>query len=60
MLILTDPETFFLHPHYANYDYVLVRAGRIEPAWAKARLMARWRENAPKRFLKDWDARHGL
>jgi hypothetical protein len=56
MLMQADPHTFFLHPHYANYDYILVR--NIDPAWAKARLIARWRDNAPKRFLKDWDARH--
>lgn len=56
MLIAADPETFFVHPHYANYDYVLVRAGRIDPDWARARLITRWRGNAPKRFLKDWDA----
>lgn len=58
MLTHTDPETFFLHPHYANYDYVLVSAGRIDPVWANAGLIARWRDNAPKRFLKYWDARH--
>jgi hypothetical protein len=58
MLLLADPETFILHPHYAKHDYVLVRAGRIDPDWARARLFARWRDNAPKRFLKDWDARH--
>lgn len=56
MLMLADPDTFLLHPHYANYNYVLVRAGRIDPDWARARLIARWRENAPKRFLKAFDA----
>jgi hypothetical protein len=59
MLMAADPDTFFLHPHYAKFTYVLVRAGRIDPDWAKARLIARWRRNAPKRFLKDWDARNG-
>lgn len=56
MLLAADPATFTLHPHYANYPYVLVRAGRIEPAWAAARLTARWRAMAPRRWLKDWDA----
>lgn len=59
MLIAADPKTFFLHPHYLNYDYVLVRGGRIDPGWARARLIRQWREAAPKRFLKDWDAKHG-
>lgn len=57
MLMQADPETFFLHPHYRNHNLVLVRAGRIDPDWAKARLILQWRERAPKRFLKEWDAR---
>lgn len=59
MLIAADPDTFFLHPHYASYDYVLVRAGRIHPDWARARLLRRWRDNAPKRWLKAWDQAQG-
>lgn len=59
MLMAADPETFVLHPHYVAHPYVLVRAGRIDPGWARARLLARWREAAPKRWLKDWDAAHG-
>jgi hypothetical protein len=57
MLMAADPETFFLHPHYLKHPLVLVRAGKIEPAWARGRLIRQWREAAPKRFLKDWDAR---
>ncbi len=56
MLIAADPETFFLHPHYAPHNLMLVRAGRIDPGWAKARLLADWRAMAPKRCLKEWDA----
>lgn len=55
-LMAADPQTFFLHPHYAQSALVLVRAGRIDPGWAEARLRADWRAFAPKRFLKDWDA----
>ena len=57
MLIAAQPDTFMLHPHYAHFDYVLVRAGKIDPGWARARLMAQWRAAAPKRVLRDWDAR---
>jgi hypothetical protein len=56
MLLDADPETFALHPHYAAHPLILVRAGRIEPGWAAARLTDRWRALAPKRWLKDWDA----
>jgi hypothetical protein len=59
MLIESDAETFFLHPHYAPHDLVLVRAGRIDRGWARARLIAQWRDAAPKRWLKAWDAAKG-
>ena len=56
MLLAADPETFTLHPHYAPHSLILVRAGRIDDDWAKARLTQQWREGAPKRWLKAWDA----
>ena len=59
MLIGADPETFFLHPHYAAHNLVLVRGGRIDRGWARARLIAQWRDAAPKRWLKAWDAAQG-
>lgn len=58
-MIAADPATFTLHPHYAAHDLVLVRAGRIDEDWARARLTRAWREAAPKRWLKDWDAGRG-
>ena len=58
MLMQADPRTFFLHPHYAAHDLVLVRAGRIEPAWVRPRLIRDWRAAAPKRWLRAWDAAH--
>ena len=56
MLMAADPDTFMLHPHYAAHNLMLVRAGRIDPDWARARLLRDWREAAPKRWLKAWDA----
>ena len=56
MLMDADPETFFLHPHYAPHNLVLVRPGRIDPGWARTRLIRDWRDLAPKRWLKTWDA----
>ncbi len=56
MLLEADPETFVLHPHYRAHPLILVRAGRIDPAWASARLIRAWRDAAPKRWLKSWDA----
>lgn len=59
MLMAADPDSFTLHPHYAAYNLMLVRAGRIDPDWARARLLRDWRDAAPKRWLKAWDAEHG-
>lgn len=56
MLMEADPETFFLHPHYAPHNLVLVRPGRIDRDWTRARLLRQWRDAAPKRWLKSWDA----
>ncbi len=59
MLMEADPETFVLHPHYAKSGLILVTAGHIDAGWAAARLRQSWRDMAPKRFLKEWDAQHG-
>ena len=56
MLLTADPQTFSLHPHYAAHRYILVNAGYLAPDWARPRLIRRWRELAPKRWLKTWDA----
>lgn len=56
MLMAADPETFLLHPHYAPHNLILVRAGKIDEGWARARLIQHWRDAAPKRWLKTWDA----
>ena len=59
MLHDADPETFVLHPHYANHGILLVAAGRIERDWAEARLRRTWEEMAPKRWLATWKAGQG-
>lgn len=56
MLIEAEPKTFFVTPHYRDYDLVLVRPGKVDLGWARANLIRVWREMAPKRLLKDYDA----
>ena len=56
MLLAADPDTFFVHPHYSVHGLILVRPGRLDPGWARARLVQQWRDAAPKRWLKTWDA----
>ena len=59
MLHEADPDTFVLHDHYAKHGLILVAGGRIERDWAEARLRRTWREMAPKRWLKAWEAEQG-
>jgi len=59
MLHAADPETFVLHDHYAKHGLILVAGGRIDRGWAEARLRSTWRDMAPKRWLKTWDAEQG-
>jgi hypothetical protein len=56
MLLTADPDTFFLHPHYTPHGLILVRGGKLDEGWAAARLIRQWRDAAPKRWLKAWDA----
>jgi hypothetical protein len=56
-----DPVTFPVHPHYQPHALILVASGKLDPDWARARLIRTWRDAAPKRFLKTWDAmREGM
>jgi hypothetical protein len=55
-VIEADPETFSVTPHYEPHGLVLVRPARCEEEWARAMLLRIWREMAPKRVLKAYDA----
>jgi hypothetical protein len=59
MLVETDPETFFITPHYRAHQLVLARPERIDKEWISANLARVWRQLAPKRMVTAWDAEHG-
>lgn len=59
MLIESDPETFFVTDHYKGYPYVLARISGIETPWLRGMLERRWREMAPKKYLKTHDTKAG-
>jgi hypothetical protein len=59
MLCEADPATYFFTAHYRNHPLVLVRPQHLDPEWAKMVLLRSWREMAPKRVLKAWDAGQG-
>jgi hypothetical protein len=56
VLCEVDPDTFYVTPHYQPHGLILARPGKIDPAWARANLTRVWRQQAPKRVLKAYDA----
>lgn len=56
MLCEADPATFHFTDHYRNYPFVLARLKRIDAKRLRAYLERQWRHNAPKKWLKAWDA----
>jgi hypothetical protein len=59
MLIENDPKTFFTTDHHRKWELVLARPERLDPEWARANLIRVWREQAPRRVLKAYDAARG-
>lgn len=56
MLCEADPETFHFTDHYRGYPYVLARLKRLDEKRLRGYLERQWRKNAPKRWLKAWEA----
>lgn len=55
-LLEVRDEVFFTTDHHRAYNVVLMRPDKFDADWAQARLIATWRKNAPKRWLKQWEA----
>lgn len=51
-------DTFFTTPHHKPNGIVLMRPNRFDAGWARANLISVWRRQAPKRWLKQWEADH--
>ena len=56
MLMEAEPQTFHLTPHYKDYPSVLARLETVDPGTVRSFLERRWRQVAPKAFLKAYDA----
>lgn len=56
MLIEIDPDTFFFTDHFRNYPYVLAHLAGLEAEQLRGFLTRTWRRNAPKAWLKAYDA----
>ena len=59
MLMELDAATFHVTAHYKDYPMVLARLGSVEPDQLRSFLTRQWRKNAPKRWLKTWEAEQG-
>lgn len=59
MLCEIDPDTFFFTDHFRNYPYVLAHLEGLETEQLRGFLTRTWRKNAPKAWLKAWDAGSG-
>jgi hypothetical protein len=49
-LIATEPDIYFITPHYAGYDYVLVRIGAVPLEDLESLLADAWSLAAPKKL----------
>lgn len=56
MLCEADPDTFHVTDHYRGYRYVLARLKRLDERQLRGYLQRQWRKNAPKKWLKAWEA----
>ena len=56
MLMEAEPAIFHITAHYKDYPAVLARLDGVEPGTVKSFLERRWRQCAPKKFLKTFDA----
>jgi len=56
MLIECEPKTFFFVAHYKDYPAVLARLPSLHPGSARNFIERRWREIAPKKLVKAYDA----
>lgn len=56
MLIQADPETFYVTPHYQDYEMVLINLFRVRWDAMPDILERAWRMVAPKRLIAKFDA----
>ena len=56
MLMEADPAVYHITPHYKDYPSVLARMESVHPGSLRNFFERRWRNVAPKRLVKDYDA----
>jgi len=56
MLMEAEPATFNITAHYKDYPAVLARIDSLHPGSFRNFLDRRWREIAPKKMVREFDA----
>jgi hypothetical protein len=56
-LLESNPETFYVTPHYRSYPGVIVRLSTVDQNQLRELLVDAWRLVAPKRLVRDWDGK---
>jgi hypothetical protein len=56
-LMEAEPEVYYETAHYGGWPAMLVRMDKIDDARLKDRLECAWREKAPKKLVKERDAK---
>ena len=56
MLMEAEPGTFHITAHYKDYPAVLARIETLHPGSFRNFLERKWRQIAPKKAVKDYDA----
>jgi hypothetical protein len=54
-LMQSDPETFYITPHYQDYPAMLINLERVDPEELRELLIESWRIKAPKKLLRAYD-----
>jgi hypothetical protein len=54
-LLESDPESFFVTPHYQGYRGVIVRVSTVDQKQLRSLLESGWRLVAPKRLVRELD-----
>jgi hypothetical protein len=54
-LMETEPDVFFLTPHYIGYPTILIRLSKVAPAQLQELVEQSWRRLATKAMLKQRD-----
>ncbi|HLJ45415.1 MAG TPA: MmcQ/YjbR family DNA-binding protein [Bryobacteraceae bacterium] len=55
-LLESNPDVFFVTPHYQTYRGVIVRLSTVDQKQLRDLLIEGWRLMAPKQLVREWDA----